>query len=356
MPNEPLGISGAEPPLMSKPVKITQSEKLHLFISYDLCDFTKFKGEYNDKWPSVVQHMWTALTDKSNLLSKMDLWKFKGDEFIFHQKVNTLTSMADCIKTAYDCMRGLESWLRVFIEDNLVKKSLDKKPVRVKAGAWLVNTCPISWEKSFSTDYKNYKPLKSNYRIKSATNAVIDGDFIGINMDEGFRMCGCADKGRFLVDPKIAFMFHLLHEALINPDFQIPKKLSEEYIEAGYSAAFLADFLSECKASNNNLTKTERGDVIKFAENLAFVGLKHCKGVWGDRHYPIIWYASKWKDLQEIPRKNDSFVVKILNRGTPEANLDKLGSLFNRACAIDNLSKIMSLVKIAPTKVLVDYE
>jgi len=357
----------AEPPLIPKPKRINKKEELNLFLSFDLCDFTKFKSDENNKeiWPKVILRIWTFINNKSKLLSRMNLWKFSGDEFIFHQKVSDLLYVADCINTAYITMRSLEIEIKMLVEEKLNEEKnkdknsnedmpyvrAEKRPIRFKAGAWLANTYPISWHEPYTTNLEKKIPSSYNYSLVNEANKIIHGDVIGTNMDEGFRMCACADKGRFLVDPKIAFMMYVSASCLENsPSNDFKKK----YIDEGHDSDFLEKCISarlKLREQKEELASEKKGlDAIEeFANRSVFVGQKECKGVWGERHYPIIWYSSDWGALQETPRKKDSFVVKLLSNDMPETNMDKLGKLFKEAAVDKNLVKIMSMIEVIPT-------
>ena len=100
-----------------------------------------------------------------------------------------------------------------------------------------------------------YDTTKSDSARNVYTNQLSgEQDFIGIDIDEGFRMAENTLQGMIVIDPKIAY------------------------------------FINEHEGELHRLTSSVKNEKIKIIDYIKL------KGVWGGRYFPVIWYTENWKD------------------------------------------------------------
>lgn len=99
-------------------------------------------------------------------------------------------------------------------------------------------------------------------------------EYIGINIDEGFRLTKCSSAQRVVVDPKIVY-FMLVAQSKSTP------------VEIN-----LSNFSYSMTESINNgeYDSTLLDNIIR---DIYFVGYKTCKGIWNNKPYPVFWFLSK---------------------------------------------------------------
>lgn len=195
--------------------------KIYIFYSIDLINSTKIKSILSN-WRSVIYDFIVAtVIFKDSLREKMDIniLKILGDEVIFYIKLENY----DKIYYVFDL---LNSEIIKF-QENYLEKDIKLK---FKFTSWILHT--------IDNDKKNNSiPFFFDNNNKF--------DFIGSEMDEGFR---------------IATSFARCGQTTIS-------------LELAY---FILRFLKEENAEYNPVY---------------YLGLKELKGVWNGKKYPILWYS-----------------------------------------------------------------
>jgi len=305
-------------------------EAAYVFVSLDLCDFTAIKAKWA-QWADVIWKIFDLIDDG---FLQMVFWKFNGDEFLFYREVSNLVDIIELIESANTVVHYMELGLNA---------ELRSENVHIKAGVWLANTeeCVLSQPQPSISDV--------NYKFSNRYTGYKKFDFIGANMDEGFRMLSCATQGRFVVDPKIAIMFHALYTLM---EHDTTNALTNEYIDEVQAKA--PDFYYACNKFSSLDDDALNTRIRHFAENLVFVGQVPLKGIWNGQHYPVIWFSSVWAK-EYTPLETDKFTVCISsdNNPHPVCNLDKLYRLFRKARKDRNLYKLMKLMKVCPPAELI---
>ena len=128
-----------------------------------------------------------------------------------------------------------------------------------------------SWQKEKNESLQidpNYKNI--SVHIQPGKKEEVVGDFLGPDMDLGFRVA--------------KFAFH--HKVVLSADF--------------------AYFLYSTKPEN-----------CEIDDDLKIVSYEILKGVWNDRYYPIVWYYHGWGDTDldffYDDYKKNSIVDRILS-------------------------------------------
>ena len=215
---------------MDKPIYKDKDRGLYVFFSVDISGSTAHKNTHSD-WDDYSQH-WTRVYEsffreyynifEAQLSQKSDEnspsfshWKFLGDEILFYAKLNDFKDLSVLIRTFYAST----------IKYDLQLYEKHDKQLRLKGGAWTAGF-PIRNSKIVVPD------------IGSSNQGEVY-DFIGPDIDAGFRILKATRPGRVVVSMD------------------------------------LADLLS-------------RNEAEKFF-NIYHVGWSTLKGVMNDKPYPIFW-------------------------------------------------------------------
>lgn len=316
---------------------VESMEGIYIYISFDLTNSTLFKSRHRDLWPefissfyeSVVKEfglgkniIWTErnsfITEYSKAIQKtggFHLWKLIGDEVLLYHKVVSKDEL-------YDTILFIDSKRKVLVHKT-IEAFLEKKSFQAEKRS--------NGEKKESTKEEEYKRLFRQYfEIKTTVwigscannasevslnkpNVIYDSmalvgdelnqiDFLGPDIDEGFRLCKYSEKKQMIVSPKLVYLLLLAYEKAKNHD-----KLS----------------------------------VINL--NFRIVNYAEMSGVWEQRLYPLIMFCqnqdgqSDSLDLWKKQFEYDSFETSFLYK-----NIEEYGETFfqNERFSIRNLKKI----------------
>lgn len=327
---------------------ITQSESKHvekervipyIFVSFDLTDSTKLKHE-TESWEKVISELFNSMP---LVRSFLNFWKFNGDELLFYKEIKSLYQIVAIIEGVYSAMHEMSNNLSMQKTQDDTGKSWYK--VDLKSTIWIAGI-----------DFKN------NFRI----NPPYGYDFIGSEIDEGFRLTKLATKGKCVIDPKIALMLAGFNAALndsistaeLHKYFEIfagdikesesqKGKIKDESeleskpnnkksitkrneIQTYYNlphALFARNFIVFYNRIFENIRAGEEKDTKTFnsikncVDRMKLVGYACCKGVWDEKEYPIIWYSKNWTRLDKEVAYNERI-------GNDEINKDRINKYY----------------------------
>lgn len=164
----------------------------YLFFSFDLVNSTLFKNN-QDNWIDVFQFFYDQCLSqvKSIFLDDATLWKMTGDEVLFYILVNSYDELYQSPKKIFQIMENLISYLH----ENYPKT---RSFLSVKSTLWAALVHNI--------DTQNEVQNKRNFAINTTImNFGIPGlDFLGLDIDIGFRISKFASQGKLVVDAKLA--------------------------------------------------------------------------------------------------------------------------------------------------------
>jgi len=294
---------------------------LVVFLSFDICDSTILKTKTDNKnWLEIIK-----LLFKTEFTQTMGMWKFNGDEIIYKIKVDSLYHISEIIMKAHIHIIKLK---QLFEE---VDKELHDD-IYVKATIWIAN---VSKETSEAHN------VELNYNIFEQE------DYVGRNIDEGFRLTGCAKHNTVTIDPKIVYALLLGSVILNNPKFDDTKyKIPKCFVKS------IKEFVSIVENSKNNKDLPEIDKKIykntldtfnKCVSEIAWAGYRRNKGIWNNRLYPIFWYYIN--DLDNSENTDDNMLcvayddifdnegingeAEKINDGNIEKHIDNLNKIFN---------------------------
>lgn len=216
-----------------------------LFVSFDLVNSTAFKAAH-DRWPLVISQFYEiTLREVRELSPDFKLWKFVGDEVLFFRPVSDFSQLAADIKGLFSAIGKVIQHMDATFEET-------KNFLSVKGTAWLARV-------TYVPPGQMRGVFQQEVGGKSLTNIMVEVpheeagsvvDFLGPDVDVGFRIAKFSDKKKLVLSANLA-------KCLIS-----------------YCA----------------------GDAIE-ASHLKIVGIEALRGVWNGRPYPIIWYFEDWNAI-----------------------------------------------------------
>jgi hypothetical protein len=244
-----------------------QAKRLDLFcyISYDLVGSTALKSRFK-QWPSVIAYFYKIAEDFGQaFIAGTSVWKVLGDEILLLKRVVSSQELLTVAGNAFNCLRAIIGELEREYGD-------EGKTISVKGMVWIAPI--VSWSRA------KLKPdlamrhaqligrlisddivARGNDVAESETGRPID--FIGPNIDAGFRLSHFARARQLVVSPMLA-----------------------QYLQ-----------------------KVQPG-----ASQLQIVDFSVLKGVAKGSLYPGIWYHPSWTEIQQDFRYDERFTDSVAQR------------------------------------------
>lgn len=274
--------------------KSIESKKgIYIFISFDLVNSTLFKSRHMKKWPKFISSFYETVMsqfavgrfressrnvadDEMQRTGGFHLWKLIGDEVLLYHKVVSKEELYKTILHINDKRTKLiEESINRYAELNPQENKEECRHLfyqyfEVKTTVW-IGSCAGAAEK-VSADYPNLVYDSMTYSNED-TDSNSQLDFLGPDIDEGFRLCAYAEKRQMIVSPKLVYLLLLAYE--------------------------------------NNVD-----NINVFNLNFRIVNYVAMKGVWENRLYPIIMFCQcdldkktaldQWKNIYvDIVRKEE---------------------------------------------------
>lgn len=267
---------------------------LMIFVSYDICNSTKMKESVSN-WKDVI----TALYNTSAPRRSMNLWKCIGDEIVFCTKYIGIEELVKCIKFSYEKLEELENTL------SQITKNDSGFKVELKGTIWLANI----------SDSNKSKSVKINEM----------DEFIGKQIDEGFRMSNYSSSTKLLIDPKIVFVLLILFcidaKQLSNDSEYSP--FAEIFLE-NIKSSLISNFITKLKSLISDSENWEiRSEINKLVKNIYFVNYESLKGIWEESPYPIFWYFDSYKKIKYHEAINGGPISILYHQSKEYYNKDK---------------------------------
>lgn len=286
---------------------------VYLFLSFDIVNSTAYKS-LNPYWTDTfslfreyvsrdmeecfrIKHNDTD-TEKDFCDLKYYLWKNLGDEVIFIFPNPKISELCKLLDTSWKVLDKICKSL-----DTPTKKSSVK--VSVKATLWLAEI--DKKEKYRKEDNYMQEPAffekNINIALKDCEHRTID--FLGPDIDAGFRLSQFSSHNKISVDARLAWI--------------------------------LLKLCSENQYHN-------------YLENNAkIVSFKVLKGVWNEKPYPIIWYLPKWENEKlfyyfEEENKN-SIAYEITSKKFSFKDISVLETILSDAKQLDYSEYLLNLMK-----------
>lgn len=241
-----------------------------LFFSFDLVNSTIFKTEHPSLWSSVFTCFYSEVLknlgveeyktpeDDSDCIRR--LWKLIGDEVLIYVNVTQAKQLYNQINSVGKVLDGLMEIIAEKVEEQS-HSALDKEACKhcqdiqkvilstlgIKITAWLAEC----------GEEKNPQATNIVYYPKTTTARKDRVDFLGREIDEGFRIAKFAVKNKIILSPMLAWL--IWREAEEDPD-------SRKIVEANFKITAFASM----------------------------------KGVWRGRKVPIVMFHQKFEEFDQV--------------------------------------------------------
>ena len=246
----PIGIQPTNEIIYAQKLDIDNKEQgqsvMYLFFSFDIVNSTRYKT-ITSYWPIVMESLLGEIKEKvesSNEIKRPVLWRVIGDEIIFFSEIHQKEVLNDSIISIFELTNRMALRLKSGeffksiknqrLKDMDIQQLSFHSPLSLKSTAWIA---------AVNTQYENnlFNCIKINYRTNANENSI--QDFLGSDMDAGFRL------KQYTQERRLAISFEL--------------------------AMLLLDFKE------------------KEENNLNIIDYVHLKGVWNEALYPVIWYHNE---------------------------------------------------------------
>jgi len=238
---------------------------VYLFWSFDLVGSTALKAKSFETfhWVDVIRdfyHQCEALLQRLGV-EDARVWKYIGDEVLFYRRIVQPAQIEDTVRAIF---RGLDGYTTELATST---KYAEVVPyVSIKAFAWLVPVMSYVHAAGANDEFADVAgSIRGDDQIIEENGRI---DFLGPNIDAGFRLAQFARKKQLVL------------------------------------SGALAAYLVESRASENNLR------IADFAA---------LKGVAGGALYPGIWYRENWgtiaRDFTYEERHTDPLVKRMCENG-----------------------------------------
>lgn len=227
---------------------------VYLFLSIDMANSTAFKGT-EPRWPFVIHHFYEdVVAEIRNVCPRFNVWKYIGDEVTFWRRMEPSDDLVRLVADTYSALQRICAKLDA-LED--LHRIRTRNVIGAKATIWAAAAEHVKQANIGRDLERNYEHpnriIEEEHIIALRSEGTSDQlklyDFIGPDIDIGFRIS------------------HFAHQSVL-------------LVGAG-----LAYLLAQRKAGHG------------VDRRMRIVSFEHLKGVWNDRPYPIIWYTDDWTDI-----------------------------------------------------------
>lgn len=308
-------------------------DDVFMFFSLDLTNSTQFKNEYPKIWSRVIATFYDVVFEQYGVESyksgnkrisgseNVNFWKFIGDEVLLYTRIYNYKEAYMLIQATEECIVRIPQLINQKLKQqdgcNEQCDSAQDETVQDEADCeYYINRSHSCMRREAICNSLGVKatlwvglcnknpPSARNIIYLSETDSGFGKtekqDFLGPEIDQGFRISKYAVKNRVLISP------------------------------------FLADMLYSCG-------KTEDHDFAVIVQNnFKIISFQRLKGVWGDRPVPIIMYFSHFPQLYEYA-EYDELELPVYNE------IKALGLqnfLSDSRHSVERLQKILSDVHL----------
>ncbi|MCL2357629.1 MAG: hypothetical protein FWC70_10870 [Defluviitaleaceae bacterium] len=348
------GIADANKSLLKKsPLSEGSSDdpRVFMFFSVDLVNGTKFKSERQKKWTSALMRFYEIIKEQVLLeyknIIKAKVWKHSGDEVLFYLEVEKIRDILEAPKKLHKAMMLAQREFQTALEKEDVGKTGyfkgalwiasaheghnpdDQNTASKDAEGKKFKQCNIYVKKSIAIDVKRMIDAAHERFLKNIDKSIeesspvsfdtlvswisdaIELDFLGPEIDEGFRIAERSIREKIAIDPKIAY--------LINGD-----------------------------------TDTDNIEIREAAQKrMQLIDCVKLKGVWNERPYPIIWYDENAdrKTFSHDDRYTHSLVRVYFSTDDEERSIENISKIIDELNnTLDTSKSITPLASIEDIK------
>jgi hypothetical protein len=216
------------------------TKKHYMLLSFDLVNSTAFKTARPKDWPAVTKKFYEFVEDQ--LIKRFDgfrVWKYVGDEVLLYKRVYSKHQITGAVPRVYEALQRTISRLHSTYPDT-------KEFLSVKGTMWFAEVHDVPPGDLEKLDFK-YR----NLVVANPTSETGLADFLGPDIDIGFRIARFSSARRLVLSADLAYL--LWKDRTAAPDVE---------------------------------------------EKVKITSFEQLKGVWANRHYPIVWYEEDWRGIE----------------------------------------------------------
>jgi hypothetical protein len=177
------------------------------FVSFDLVGSTALKQRRSD-WPKVVEFFYaTSARLAATFIGQTHIWKFLGDEILLFTRIESTEALADVARKAFHCLRAIIGELSREYGEDLglsVKGIIWIAPVQSEIDSDLSSDL-VAAHRRIIDAFPGDDIVVDDY--SSIEGSAISGplDFLGPNIDAGFRIGHFARAQELVVSPMLGY-------------------------------------------------------------------------------------------------------------------------------------------------------
>jgi hypothetical protein len=291
-------------------------EGFYLFYSFDLVNATQFKDRNPRDWVEKFQYFYTRLQEKiteaayfvnaDTVSPSIKLWKSIGDELVFYQRVHSEKDLFFAPVLAYRIVDDFSNWMKEAFRNNLDELNI----LGLKSAVWVAHL-----NSELNEQVKNIIVQIDRFGNGERPNELqpdLPVDFLGPDIDLGFRLTKFTYKSRVVISADLAY--------------------------------FLRFFSSRIMY----WSVTEKGNPIlgpyDVSKRLKIINFEKLKGVWNNRYYPIIWYCEDWLKFSSYEEHLDFPLSKLLWE-KKHYKIEYLDEVFKEANSRERFREMKQLIK-----------
>lgn len=188
------------------------------------------------------------------------VWKYGGDEVLFFVRVQSTAELRRVLIGAWQALDEVRKKIETLTQEKKVVLS-------VKGTAWVakvkhVMSGALDFDSPNPVGHDKYESIRFDVPALTGQST----DFLGPDIDTGFRVAKAADKRIMVVSAELAYL----------------------------------------------LSSGEDNQVI--AKHFRIVGYESLKGVWNERHYPVVWYHGDWDQYLAEVRYDDHLLNPLVRK------------------------------------------
>ena len=174
-------------------------KNIYVFISFDLVNSTKFKtnNDTEKEWPYVINRFYEIIFHElKSRIPQVNVWKYLGDEILLYASLSEIDCVYSIPENTYLTQKKVTSDLQNTFE------SLKKIHLDIKSTVWMAGTTELP-KTSF---YKKTDSIFRNIKIALPLQNYMAIDFIGPDMDIGFRVAKYAYHHKVVLSSDFAYL------------------------------------------------------------------------------------------------------------------------------------------------------
>lgn len=300
---------------------------IYIFLSFDVVNSTAYKS-LNPYWTKTfslfrdyaTKYMTECFrekhtesdTEKDFCDLKFYLWKNLGDEVIFmfpnpriselHKLPDTSWKVLDLISSSLETPTKNSS-VKVSVKATMWIAEIDEKGILRKERIKQEYNSIQNDENTEIDDEPTFQERNINIAIKDTEHNSID--FLGPDIDTGFRLSHYANHNKLTIDARLTWI--------------------------------LINLVKETQYHNY------------FNENAKIVTYKPLKGVWNEKPYPIIWYIPEWDNThlfyyyEEVDE--DTVAYEVAKNDYSFTEINKLKTILEDTKQLDYSNYLLKKLK-----------